>query len=242
MDSQMNTLRNKFIGLTRNILSIAALALIVAFFVSGCKHEPLLPNVITDGTGNGIDTGDGTGNGLPCNPDSIYFQQQILPFLVSGCAKIGCHDAATAEDGVILDSYTNVMATGGVTPFDLSNSDLWEVITETDPGDMMPPQGETPLTQAQIDLIGQWISQGALNLICDDGLGPCDSTTVSYVADVLPIIQNKCVGCHGTANSGNAFINLSNHAGVADAASTGQLVGSIAHSANLQPCHQVVSC
>jgi mono/diheme cytochrome c family protein len=93
----------------------------------------------------------------------------------------------------------------------------------------MPPPGENQLTQAQIDLIAQWINQGALNLVCDDGLGPCDSTTVSYLADVQPIMQNKCVGCHTTANSGNAFVALTNYAEVSATVPTGQLVGSIIH-------------
>ncbi|MBL0343138.1 MAG: c-type cytochrome [Bacteroidetes bacterium] len=181
------------------------------------------------GGGNG-GGGNGGGNGLPCNPDSIYFQQQILPFLVSNCAKSGCHDAATAEDGVILDSYVNVMNTGEVTPFDLNDSKLWEVITTTDPDDKMPPAGEPQLNQQQIAMIAQWINQGAQNLVCDDELGPCDSTGVSYLATVKPIMQNKCVGCHTTGNSTNGFVNLSSYAGVQATAQSGALVGSIIHN------------
>ena len=210
--------------------------LIASFTITGCKHEPLVPGNFTDnpennngsgGTGNG-----GTGNGLPCNPDSIYFQQQILPFLITNCAKSGCHNAASHEDGVILDSYNNVMNTADVEPFDLNDSEIWEVITETDPDKVMPPPGENPLTQAQINMISQWINQGAQNLVCDDGLGPCDSVSVSFISDVQPIILNKCIGCHSTANSGNAFITLNNYSGIAAAANTGQLLGSITHSPN----------
>ncbi len=198
--------------------------------VSSCKHEPLIP-LSTNVNNNGNDTtGVNGGNGLPCSPDSIYFQQQILPFLISSCAKIGCHDAITHAEGVVMDSYTNVMNTSNVTPFNVNNSQLYHVITDNDPGDRMPPPGENPLTQAQINLISEWISQGALNLVCDEDLGPCDSTSMSYLADVKPIIQNKCVGCHAAANSSNGFVNLSGYNGTHAIAVSGSLVGSITHN------------
>ena len=213
----------------------------------GCKHEPLNPVSDTGNTGgnnegNGGNGGNGgsggsggTGNGLPCNPDSIYFEQQILPFLISNCAKSGCHDAASAQDGVILNNYNNVMNTGEVQPFDLNDSEIWEVITENDPDKQMPPPGENQLTAAQIDLIADWINQGAQNLVCDNGLSGCDSTGVSYVADIQPIMQNKCIGCHGSAHSGNAFVNLSNYNGVAAVAATNQLTGAVSHNSNYTP-------
>jgi|SRR5688572_2847763 len=217
---------------------------ILSFLIfAGCKHEPLVPGDVTgenngggtNGGGNnggGNNGGGGTGNGLPCDPDSIYFQQQILPFLVTNCAKSGCHNAASQQDGVILDSYNNVMNTGEVEPYDLDDTEIWEVITESDPDKVMPPPGENPLTQAQIDMIAQWVNQGAQNLVCDDGLAPCDSTSLSFVADVQPIIQNKCIGCHSSAHSGNAFIALNNYSGIAAASNTGQLLGAITHNPN----------
>lgn len=233
----MNTdlsFNGKRTGILRILSGIAFIFIAVAV-LPGCKHEPINPLANNNGNGGGNGGGGGGGgtqNGIPCDPDSVYFQQQILPILVSSCAKSGCHDAGSAQDGVILNNYANVMITGEVTPFDLGDSEIWEVITETDPDKQMPPPGENPLTQAQINMIALWINQGAQNLVCDDGLGPCDSTAVGFLADVKPIIQNKCVGCHGTAHSGNAFINLSTHAGVAASAATGQLVGTITHNPN----------
>jgi hypothetical protein len=204
----------------------------------GCKHEPLVPAGMTlEGNDNdpGGNPGGPSGNGLPCNPDSIYFQQQILPFLITNCAKSGCHDAASAQDGVVLNNYNNVMNTGEVSPFDTDDSEIWEVITENDPDKVMPPPGENPLTQSQIDMIETWINQGALNLVCDDGLSGCDSVVVSYASEIQPIIQNKCIGCHGTGHSGNAFVDLSSHSGVAAVAATGQLTGAVAHNPNYTP-------
>jgi uncharacterized membrane protein len=212
-------------------LALILFVVTISASISACKHEPLVPLVNgSNGGGNGGD--DSSGTGIPCNPNTVYFEQQVLPILIANCAKSGCHDAASAEEGVILNNYNNVMTTGEVTPFNLGDSEIWEVINETDPDKVMPPPGENPLTPAQINLIAQWINQGAQNVFCDDNLGPCDSVSVSYATDVQPIIQNKCLGCHGTANSGNSFISLANHAGVAASAATGQLVGSIVHNSN----------
>ncbi len=217
---------------TRTLLTLFVIA--YTLLLPSCKHEPVVP-VNVSGNGNGGGGGGGGGNGVPCDPNTVYFQQQILPFIISNCAKSGCHDAASAQDGVILNSYANVMSTGDVEPFNLGDSEIWEVINETDPDKVMPPPGEPPLTQQQINLIGLWITQGAQNLVCDDALGPCDSTNVSYSALVVPILQNKCVGCHTTANSSNKFVNLASYNGVAAVAATGQLYGAITHTGNFTP-------
>jgi len=209
-------------SIIRTLLVI--ISIVGAVNLNSCKHEPLVPKGSND---NG--DGDGDGTGIPCDPNIVYFNQQILPILVSSCAKSGCHDAASAQDGVILNTYSNVMATGDVRPFDLSGSDLWEVITDSDPDDRMPPQGESPLTAAQINLITLWINQGAQNLVCDDNLGPCDSTNVTYTAGVRPILLNKCVGCHTSATPSNNNVNLSNYSGVATVAANGKLVGTVKH-------------
>jgi len=218
----------------RNLKSGFLLVLVLLTAIlsdTGCKHE--IPQPMTFNT-NGND-GNNNGNGITCDPDSIYFQQQILPFLISNCAKSGCHDAGSAQDDVVLNSYNNVMNTADVSPFDLDDSDIWEVINETDPDKVMPPPGENPLNQDQIDLIADWINQGAKNLVCDDGLAACDTATVSFASDIKPIIQNKCIGCHGSAHSGNAFIDLSDYSGVSSTAATNQLVGAVSHSQGYTP-------
>jgi len=217
-------------------LTLFALLALMTGIVTSCKHEPLLPKGVDDGGGDdggggsGGGGGGGGGTGTPCDPNIVYFEQQILPILVSSCAKSGCHDAATGQDGVILNNYQNVMVTGEVTPFNLGDSEIWEVITETDPDDVMPPPGENPLTQAQINLIALWINQGAQNLYCDNNIN-CDSTNVSYLQAVRPILNDKCVGCHTSATASNGNVNLSTYTGVATVAANGRLVGAIKHSA-----------
>lgn len=107
--------------------------------------------------------------GNPCHPDTVYFARDILPLLLSSCAKAGCHDAASAADGVILDSYQNVMQTADVKPFDPDKSDLYEVLVETDPDKIMPRPPLPALSNTQIQTVRKWILQGAKNNRCDEG-------------------------------------------------------------------------
>ena len=51
----------------------------------------------------------------PCDPDTVYFEMDVLPILLSSCGKSGCHDA-TAQDGVRLDSYAATMASYAFLP------------------------------------------------------------------------------------------------------------------------------
>jgi mono/diheme cytochrome c family protein len=173
--------------------------------------------------------------GTPCDPDVIYFSQQVLPILQSSCAKSGCHDAASHQDGVVLDSYENVMKE--IKPFDLDDSEIFEVITEDDPDKLMPPPPNPVLTAQQIDLIATWILQGAKDLSCDPDAGGCDTTNVSFAGYVFPVLQNYCLGCHGSV-SPSGGIDLSTHQKVAAVAQSGQLYGAIAHQQGYSPMPQ----
>lgn len=165
-------------------------------------------------------------NGIPCDPDTAYFLNTIFPLLQSSCAISGCHDAATAADGVNLTTYTSIINTADVDPYNPQSSDLYEVITENDPDKRMPPPPRNPLNDDQIDAVYLWIMQGALNNYCDEI--DCDSINVTYSGTVFPIIQNNCLGCHsGGSPSGGIF--LETHANLVAVANTGQLLGVIRH-------------
>jgi mono/diheme cytochrome c family protein len=176
------------------------------------------------------DTTFNTGNsGIPCDPDTVYFQNDVLPLLQSSCGIVGCHDATTAEDGVVLTSYLSVMQTAGVVPFDPQDSEIYEKITETDPDDRMPPPPAAPLNNDQTNMIYTWIAQGALNNYCEQM--ECDSVNVSFSQEVFPIIQNNCLGCHSGPNP-NGGISLTNYQQVkarasVPAGSPGSLLGAI---------------
>lgn len=195
----------------------------------------VVPNEKLDPPGvPGTPTNPGGGNGNPvstCDPDSVYFQSQILPLLVSNCAKSGCHTVEDHQEGVILNNYSNVMNTGDIDPGRADHSDLYEVLTESDPDKRMPPPPAAPLTSAQIGLIGQWINQGANNNSCSNG---CDTTNVTFSGNVFPIIQNNCTGCHSGATP-SGLIDLTSHMNIKVMADNGRLLGSINHDAGFVP-------
>ncbi len=203
--------------------------------IFSCQHEP----ITIEGGNNPVDTMgnnpiDTTGNnptdtttmGTPCDPDVVYFELDVLPILRSNCAKSGCHDENSAQDGVILTSYESVMATAEVEPFNLNDSELYEVITEDDPDKRMPQPPNPRLTSTQVNLISSWILQGARNETCDPGAGGCDTEDVSFSADIRPIIENNCLGCHRGANPVGGF-SLETYEQVVAQVNSGRLYGAV---------------
>ncbi|MGK0363932.1 MAG: hypothetical protein ACI85O_000986 [Saprospiraceae bacterium] len=160
-----------------------------------------------------------------CNTDVVSFQREILPIMVSGCAYSGCHDAATAEDDVVLENYQQIR--NEVTPGDPNDSEIYESITDNpNDEDFMPPSPPIPLSSEQITTVRRWIEQGAPNTDCNV---PCNSTNTSFVADIYPLIEDHCLGCHQPTNTlGN--VNLVDYAHVRSYVINGSLVGSMKHT------------
>ena len=88
--------------------------------------------------------------------ENVDYSTQIQPIFNSRCNS--CHGSA---GGLNLTSYNNVMNGGNsgdvIMPYDYTNSLLWQYVNKG----YMPPSA-TDLTQTQIDLIAQWIDEGAL--------------------------------------------------------------------------------
>ena len=168
----------------------------------------------------------------PCDPDTIYFETDLLPILLSSCALSGCHDA-TAQEGVRLDSYAAVMGSDVIKPGNPFDSKLWEKINETDPEDVMPPPPNAQLDATQKEIIRKWIQQGAQDLHCD---AMCDTTNVTFSGTIWPeIVQKHCFGCHNGSNASGG-IHLENHSQIAAAANKpagqpGSLWGAVNHAA-----------
>lgn len=204
-----------------------------------CKHE-VEPPASTAGSGTsnaGGNTTTGSGNGsgttttTTCDTTKIYFQQQVLPVLLSNCTMGGCHDAVSHQEGIILTSYENVMRTAGIRPGRPAESELYEVLLETNPDKRMPRPPKSPLSASQIKIIRDWIQQGALNLVCNSS---CDSSRFSYTAIIQPLLSSKCQGCHsGAAASGG--IDLSSYAAVKINVNNGKLWGAVNHNPGYSP-------
>ena len=200
---------------------------IVVILMIGCQHQPPEdPPVDTGGTSGG--GGGGGTDPVVCDPDTIYFQQAVLPLIVSSCAIPGCHDPGSNEDGVTLNNYQNIFNTGDIDPFDPNGSDLYEVITDTDPDDRMPPAGEyPPLSADEIAIIRDWILQGALNNSCESA--ECDTTNVTYALSIEPIMESKCMGCH-SGSSPQGGLSLSNYAEISSEALFGDVLATVQHA------------
>ncbi len=214
---------------TVNMRSISLLLISLTFLVfASCTHEPLagpeIP-VIPAPT----DTTDTLPTGIPCDPDTVYFQNQILPLIQSSCAKSGCHDALSQQEGIRLTDYQSIITTGQIIAYNPGSSELYEVITETDPDKIMPPPPYSALTSEQISLIYNWIAQGAKNNYCNQ---LCDTTQVTYSGTIRPILQTYCIGCHTTAFP-SAGIALQTHAELVS--NINRVTGSINHSNGFSP-------
>lgn len=91
---------------------------------------------------------------------SVSFADDILPMLQSRC--VNCHGGQRTEHELNLNSYDGVMAGSEngpvVTPGDAANSPLAELVANG----KMPKRGPK-LTPDQVQLIVDWINQGAQN-------------------------------------------------------------------------------
>ncbi|MCC6459044.1 MAG: hypothetical protein IT260_01155 [Saprospiraceae bacterium] len=213
------------------VFSIFLIITVLSVLLPSCRHEIILP-YNPDPTDTvpppPVDTSDLTG--VPCSPDTVYFQNQILPLIISQCAKSGCHDVQSHEEGVVLVDYLRIISTGEVKAFKPNSSELYKVLNDTDPKDRMPPAPDAPLTTEQKNLIKKWIEQGALNNACNESYGSCNTTGVTYTNFVSGLMANQCVGCHGGANP-QGGLKLTNYAEVKASGQSGKLYGSIAHQA-----------
>ncbi len=175
------------------------------------------------------------GSDFPIPSDSICFQTEVLPILMSSCAMSQCHDAYSAQDDIILNSYFNVMYSDDndlVVPGFPTQSELYEVLIEDDPEKRMPPSPNNALAQEQIDIIYNWIAEGALDRDCTEG--PCDTVNVTFSGTIWPLVQNNCTGCHsGGTPAGN--ILLTDYASVKNIADNNMLLSVLHGSPQMPP-------
>lgn len=213
----------------RHILMMACLA---AMILAACTHKPNTPTPNTN-TGNtsGDTTTNGGGGGGNNNPQTqdtaLCFTRDILPIFIANCAKAGCHDENSAQDGYVFTSYETITRRKFV-PGNANETELYEAITDNDPRDRMPQAPLPPLTDAQIALIRRWIDEGAQNRGNCGTL--CDSNNISYASGIKPITEQYCRGCHSTA-APSGGVSLDTYDGIRVVAQDGRLVNVINHRA-----------
>lgn len=217
----------------KRLLVIASVITSVILFA--CKHTPpVQPDFVPPG-GGGATGGGGAGGGT--GSTAVCFESEILPIFQSNCAKSNCHDATAHVDGYILNSYDNLFKKEGkidrenIRPGSPETSKLYKVLFETG-NDKMPPPGNADLTADQKNLIARWIREGAKNTT--NCTASCDSNQFKYAANIQPILQNYCTGCH-SGSSPASGIDLTSYANVKPIATSGLLYGVVAHLPGYNP-------
>jgi hypothetical protein len=91
---------------------------------------------------------------------TLSFANDILPIIESRC--INCHGGDRTEEGLVLRTHADMMAGSDngpvIMPGDAENSLLVELVTTQE----MPKRGPK-LTLPQIQLITDWVNEGALD-------------------------------------------------------------------------------
>lgn len=219
------------------LLAPGAFVLIMIAALAGC-HDDDLPTGPTDDidtVDNPVDTTDttDTGGGDPVAA-KFCFQDSVLPILINNCGTSGCHDNITHKERINVMSYADVMTSRRgdfVRAGQPNESELYKVLFESGE-DMMPPADHRRLTPDEISKIRRWIAEGAK----DEDCGPkptCDTVNVTFAADVKPMIDLRCSGCHSpSVRSGG--VDLSTQANVEAVGRTGKLLGSITRASGFK--------
>jgi len=96
----------------------------------------------------------------PAEGATVSFANDIMPIIESRC--INCHGGNRTEEGLNLTTHANILSGSDngpvVTPGDAANSLLVEMVATQ----KMPKRGPK-LTPPQIQLITDWVNQGALD-------------------------------------------------------------------------------
>jgi hypothetical protein len=156
---------------------------VTVVLINGCKHDPFPNDQKSPHQTSGL-----------CDPDTVYFENTILPLLKNKCAMPGCHAGPNPANNVNLTNYNDIINTGDVRAGRPDNSDLYEVITENRQDKRMPPPPYPPLSADEINQVRVWILQGAKNNKCSD----CDTTQVTFLSHIEPLVKSNCYGCHNS--------------------------------------------
>ncbi len=95
--------------------------------------------------------------------DPISFREQIAPLLLDNC--VACHGVKNAEGGYRVDTFAALQQSGdsGEPPLRGAEDEAGELLrrlTTSDEFERMPAESD-PLTEEQIQLVTDWIAEGA---------------------------------------------------------------------------------
>lgn len=165
-------------------------------FPKACAATFAILSLFVAGCGGGSGSGGGISSPTPPPPPppppfGANFSEIQANVFTPTCAVSGCHTGAGSPQGLRLDeaiSYAllvNVASTQNgtllrVNPGNPGNSYLIQKLEGTASVGGQMPLGRTPLTQATIDVIRQWITDGAI----DDRVQSSDPIRVTALTPV----------------------------------------------------------
>ena len=148
-----------------------AVLLLAAGLVSACAAQPTVESTVPPteevvaATQAPTDPPAATNTSAPATEaaaggTTVSFATDVLPIFESRC--LNCHGGQRTEHGLSLRTYADAMtgSEGGsvIVPGDADNSNLVELIA----AQKMPKRGPK-LTPSQVQVIIDWVNQGALN-------------------------------------------------------------------------------
>ena len=99
----------------------------------------------------------------PVNGGTVSYHKQIRPIFQRHCQ--GCHQPAKQAGAYVMTEFEKLLAggeseTAAVVPGKPDESYLMDLITPAD-GEAEMPKGKAPLSRSEINLIHEWIAEGA---------------------------------------------------------------------------------
>ena len=133
---------------------------------------------------------------------SVDYESEIQPIWDSNCTS--CHGYPDQYGNLVLFSYDDLMNSGTIVPGSHIQSSLYDRITrpESAAGDM-PPAGS--LSQNQIDLIAEWIDEGALEEESSDVTGCTDPNAITCDDVIDTVYFPECLTCSDEAPCENYY-------------------------------------
>lgn len=138
--------------------------------------------------------------------DPVDFTREIKPLLENHCVK--CHSGDKPKGHLILETKASAFRGGdsgpGIVPGQPEKSPVYKLTAlPLDNDNVMPPAKEQPLTPDQIELLKNWIAQGAP---WPDDVKLSGVRRIDFVKDIQPIFEFHCVRCHHKAEPKGNFI------------------------------------
>ena len=156
----------------------------------------------------------------------VSFVRDIAPmFATTGCLATTCHGATNPDTDYSQVSYQSMFVPGAearfhsiceIVPGNPDASYLLQKLTLDTPLEgLRMPNGLTPLTASQIDLVRRWIQEGAVEdtppSTCPTGVAMGQQGGVSFVRDIAPMFNSTgclAAACHGATNPDTDYSQL----------------------------------